>query len=64
MCIRSVERQRVLYVGLRARRKVDVVETVSGITLVGDGDVFFDRYEMVLAEGIREAVTVELSDGY
>ena len=56
MCIRSGDRQSVLDVGLRARSKVDVVEPAAGVAITGDGEFLFYRCEMVLAEGISEAV--------
>ena len=56
MCIRSGERQSVSDVGLRARSKVDVVEPAAVGVITGDGDVLFDRFEMVLAEGISKVV--------
>ena len=63
MCIRSVERQRVLDGGLRARSEIDVVETVAGVALSGDGDVLFDQCEIFLAEASSKAVVADLSDG-
>ena len=50
-------------VGLRSRGKVDVVELVAGVAISGDGDILFDQYEMVFAEGSSEAVVAELPDG-
>ena len=63
MCIQSVERQSVLDSEWRARSKVNVVETVAGVALSGDGDVMFDQCEMVLAEGNSKFVVAKLSDG-
>ena len=37
--------------GLRARSKFDVIETIAGVALAGDGDVLFDQCEIVLAKG-------------
>ena len=56
MCISSVYRQSVLDGGLRARSKVDVIETIVGVALAGDSDVLLDQCDMVLAEGSRETV--------
>ena len=61
--IRSGERQSVSGGGLRARRDIDVVYYVAGVTIAGDGDVLFDKCEMILAKGSRETVVAELSDG-
>ena len=46
-----------------AKSEVDVVESVAGVALDGDGDVLFDQCEMVLAEGSSKAVVAEFSDG-
>ena len=63
MCIRRVERQSVSEGGLQDRSEVDVVETVAGVALTGDGDVLFDQCEMVLAKGNSKAIVTELTDG-
>ena len=49
--------------GLRARSKVNAVEAVSEFMIVGDGEFLFDQCEMVLAEGISEAVVADFSNG-
>ena len=49
--------------GLRARSEVNVIETIYGVALAGDGDVLFYQCEMVLAEGSRETVVAYFSDG-
>ena len=38
------------------RSEADVVDTIAGVVLAGDGDVLFDQCKMVLAEGSRETV--------
>ena len=63
MCIRSGERQSVSHGGLRARSEFNVVETVVGVAISGDGDVLFDQCEMVLAEGSSKAVVAEFLGG-
>ena len=61
--IRCRESQSVAEGGGRARREVDIVETVAGVAITGEGDVLFDQCEMGLGKVIIEAVVVELSDG-
>ena len=63
MCIKSGERKSVSDGGFRARSKVDVVETVAGVAIAGDGDVLFDQCEMVLAEGSSKAIVTGFFGG-
>ena len=42
---------------------MDVVETVSGVAISGDGDVLFDQCEMFLAKDSSEAIVAEFSNG-
>ena len=51
MRIRCGESQSVSDGGFRERSKVDIVETVSGVVIAGDGNVLFDQCEMVLGKG-------------
>ena len=62
MCISSVYGQRVLGSDLRVRSKVDVIETISGVALASDGDVFLYQCAMVIAEGSRETDVAYFSE--
>ena len=61
--IRCGESERVSDGGFRARRKVNIVETVDGVSIASDGDVLFYQCEMGLGKCSSEAVVVEFSDG-
>ena len=61
--IRFGEIQSAAVGGGRARSEVDIVETVAGVAIAGDGDILFDQCEMGLGKCRSEAVVVEFSDG-
>ena len=61
--IRRGESQSVAVGGERERNEVDIVETVDGVAINGDGDVLFDQCEMGLGKGSSESVVTELSNG-
>ena len=63
MYIISVYRQSVSDGGLLASSEVDLIDTIAGVALAGDGDVVLGQCEMVLAEGSRETIVAYFFDG-